>query len=434
MRALVLVDGEHYPPVTLAAIDAVRAKGHEVVAAVLLGGGEKLDGTLSLGELAVVGPGERRTLALREAITRFQPKVVVDLSDAPVVSTSDRLLFASIALAMGVVYEGEGFRFEPPDRPRLAERASIGVIGSGKRTGKTAICAALARYARTQDRRPLIVAMGRGGPSEPVVTRQPPSVDDLLGKAEAGEHASTDAYEDAITAGCTTIGARRGGSGFAGQPMHHTVFEAVRAANAEPHDLLLLEGSGTAIPPVHADRTLFVLGGSLPWIELQHGFGAYRVAISDAIVVTAPAPDDDPTLSAMLRWIDAELGAQPPVVRATLHPKPLTDVRGQRIVVATTAPASAQRAIRATFEDEHGANVVEVTNTLADRTRLREALERVRGRYDTLVTEIKAAGIDVAARTARAHGANVVFMDNVPVPAPGEASDALDALFDRVLA
>ena len=43
MRVLVLVDGEHYPPVTRWGIDVARTHGHEVEAALLVGGVEKID-------------------------------------------------------------------------------------------------------------------------------------------------------------------------------------------------------------------------------------------------------------------------------------------------------------------------------------------------------------------------------------------------------
>ena len=38
MRTLALVDGEHYPPVTRAALEVAAERGHEVVAALLVGG------------------------------------------------------------------------------------------------------------------------------------------------------------------------------------------------------------------------------------------------------------------------------------------------------------------------------------------------------------------------------------------------------------
>ena len=43
----------------------------------------------------------------------------------------------------------------------------MAVIGTGKRTGKTAVSAQLARVAAGKGISPVIVAMGRGGPAEP---------------------------------------------------------------------------------------------------------------------------------------------------------------------------------------------------------------------------------------------------------------------------
>ena len=46
MRALVIVDGEHYPPVVR---DAISEIPYDVVAAVLVGGTEKLRGDVEYG-------------------------------------------------------------------------------------------------------------------------------------------------------------------------------------------------------------------------------------------------------------------------------------------------------------------------------------------------------------------------------------------------
>ena len=43
MRTVVLVDGEHYPPVTRWGIETAIERGHEVVGAVFVGGIEKID-------------------------------------------------------------------------------------------------------------------------------------------------------------------------------------------------------------------------------------------------------------------------------------------------------------------------------------------------------------------------------------------------------
>ena len=62
--------------------------------------------------------------------------------------------------------------------------------------------------------------------------------------------------------------------------------------------------------------------------------------------------------------------------------------------------------------------IVHASANLADRAALRAELETVDA--DVYLVEIKAAGIDVVADTARARGVEVVFADNEPLPLPGE--------------
>jgi cyclic 2,3-diphosphoglycerate synthetase len=67
---------------------------------------------------------------------------------------------------------------------------------------------------------------------------------------------------------------------------------------------------------------------------------------------------------------------------------------------------------------------------LADRTGLAEDLDGAQG-YDVLLTELKAAAVDVATERALARGAEVVFVDNRPIALDGEAD--LDSVFGEVL-
>ena len=195
MRTLVLVDGEHYPPVVRAAIGELSG----VVGAVLLGGSEKLPAG-GVPELGVpVVSGETPDAALEEGLRRFQPDLVVDLSDEPVVDGRMRLRLAARTLAAGAPYQGADFRFEPPPRPPLATKPSTAVIGTGKRTGKTAVSAQLARVLVGNGRTPVIVAMGRGGPADPEVV-DPATFDlspkALLALADSGRHAASDRVQD----------------------------------------------------------------------------------------------------------------------------------------------------------------------------------------------------------------------------------------------
>lgn len=429
-RVVALVDGEHYPPVTMDALRALSDR-YEVVAAAMMGGGEKLSDAIELGGLPIVtGRAQRETL--ERALDEHAPAVVFDLSDSPVIETRARFGLACVALARGVGYHGADFTFDPPWHARRSTVPTVAVIGSGKRTGKTAVAAAFARACTAAGVRAVILAMGRGGPAEPVVTygdKERPSVTSLLAIAEAGEHAASDSYEDAVVAGVTTVGARRAGAGLAGGTGFDTVPRALAAAEEEGPDLIILEGSGTAFPPVPADATIYVVGGDAPSEQVSGGLAPLRLLLADLVVVTMA---EEPVLSsetlAALSSSVSEFAADVPIVRTVFRPAPVEPVTGKRILLATTAPEAVGASLRRHLEEVHGATVVGITHRLADRPKLSQELAGMEGTYEVLLTEVKAAAIDVAARAARAAGAEVVFCDNEPI-----ATDAdLTVAFARV--
>jgi len=427
-RTLVLVDGEHYPPVVRAAIDELRAAGSDVSGVALLGGGEKLriDETPEYGTPSdAVFSGPTPLAALLEALDHVDAEEIVDLSDEPVLDARTRMLLAAHALRLGLPYRGADFRFDPPPRPRLAAKPSVAVIGTGKRTGKTAVAAATARALAGRGLEPVVVAMGRGGPSEPEVI-DPATVDlspaALVARADAGRHAASDHLEDALTTGVTTVGTRRCGGGLAGAPGSSTFAEGVVLANERPGALLVFEGSGAAIPPAHADATICVVPATAD-AEVATGYlGPYALLLSDLVVVTLSevAPPDSsraatrslPDLEDRIRSIIPDI----PVIRTVLRPWPLAPIARRSIFFATTAPEPVAARSAAHLESRHHAAVAGWTSHLSERARLAEDLARLPDGVEVLVTELKAAAVDVATRAALERGMEVIYCDNRPEP------------------
>ena len=257
MRALVLVDGEHYAPVVR---DALAALPYDVVGALLVGGTEKLRG------------GEDYGVPLARSLDELDADVVVDLSDEPVLGPRERMLWASRALALGLPYVGADFRFDPPPFHEVACPA-LAVIGTGKRVGKTAVAGHVARLL-ARERRVVVVSMGRGGPPEPEVVETPPGLDDLVALSRSGRHAASDHLETAALAGVPTVGCRRAGGGLAGATFDSNVLEGARAALDLDPELLVFDGSGAALPPVAADARILVTSGLH---DVREGLNAYRV-------------------------------------------------------------------------------------------------------------------------------------------------------------
>src|SRR5918992_4898012 len=167
MRALAVIDGEHYAPVVR---DALVELPYDFGGAWLVGGAEKLRGEDQYG-VDVYDDLDR-------ALADLEPEVVVDLSDEPVLGPRERFRVASRVLAHGIPYVGPDFRFDPPELAPF-DLPSIGIIGTGKRVGKTAVAGhALRLFSERRD--VVVVAMGRGGPPDPETEPAGPSVERLL--------------------------------------------------------------------------------------------------------------------------------------------------------------------------------------------------------------------------------------------------------------
>jgi cyclic 2,3-diphosphoglycerate synthase len=402
-RALAIIDGEHYVSTVR---DALEELPFEFVAAHLVGGTEKLRGGEEYGVPLVD--------SLADAVAH-DAEVVVDLSDEPVLGPAERLRLASRALALGLPYVGADFRFDPPTLEPF-DLPSIGIVGTGKRVGKTALAGHAARLL-SQRYDVVVVAMGRGGPPAPEVAESPPGIDELLELSRAGRHAASDYLEDAALARVVTIGCRRAGGGLAGMPFASNVDAGAAIAAERSPDLVLFEGSGATFPPVETRKRVLVVGGrQRP--EVATGYlNAYRILVSDLVVVVG---GDEP--------VDAirEL-TNMPVLQAELRPRPVEPVHGTAAVF-TTAPSDRADGLRRALEDQ-GVDVVHLSTNLARRDDLRSELDATDA--ETYVVELKAAAVDAVIEHARSRGANVVLLDN-EVVAPG-LDDELVALAEAAV-
>jgi cyclic 2,3-diphosphoglycerate synthase len=261
VRAIALIDGEHHPPVVRDALDVLERE-HEIAAVLFVGGEEKVRGAVLDDPRAHYGrmvtlAGLDAAESLRDLAAGVPADVVVDLSGDPVLGAEDRMWLAAVATGSGLEYRAPGMTLAPPAQEHVPGAPIVSVIGTGKRVGKTALGGHLAMLLAEHDERPVIVSMGRGGPAEPVVipAGEAPDADGLLAMARGGVHAASDYLEDAVLTGVATVGCRRCGEGPAGGVFHSNTVEGVRRAMELDPSLVVLEGSGSGIPPVQSDRT-----------------------------------------------------------------------------------------------------------------------------------------------------------------------------------
>jgi cyclic 2,3-diphosphoglycerate synthase len=411
VRAVALIDGEHYPDVVRVAFAGV---GHEVVGAVFLGGTEKLRG----GEDYGVPVFE----TLEEAFEAAAPEIVLDLSDEPIADPPRRFRIASRVLARGIPYAGADFRFDPV-RFEPFSRPALAVIGTGKRVGKTAVTGHIARLL-SRELFVVVVAMGRGGPQEPVIVDREPEIEELLELSRAGGHAASDYLEGAAFASVVTVGSRRAGGGLAGAPFYSNVSAAAELAASLSPDLVVFEGSGAAIPPVEAGKRILVVGAAQDPATVIGYLGAYRVLLSDLVVLTGceePLVDEDQVQK--VRRAIAEV-SDVPVLQTIFRPRPVSDVSGRRVAYFSTAPSAAHARLREHLGREHGAEIVHISGNLSRRPELRADLASLEARSaDLYLVELKAAAIDVVAETAAERGVPVVLCDNQVHTLDGESLD-----------
>jgi cyclic 2,3-diphosphoglycerate synthetase len=417
LRALFLIDGEHYPPVVLDAMKSVReALGAEGVAAAFLGGTEKLKVNTDYGVPLVTDKDP--VSAVERALSEYAVDVVVDLSDEPVVGYRERMRVASLALSAGARYLGSDFELRPPEFHTVSTKPALAVIGTGKRVGKTAVSGYLARRLAREGFEPGVVSMGRGGPPRPeVIEGHKMEVGSayLLEALERGAHAASDYYETAALSRVTTVGCRRCGGGLAGQPFVSNVVEGAQVANGLDTGVTIFDGSGAAMPPVDVERRVLVAGAHQDPEYITGYLGAYRLMISDLLILTMseePMADEE-----KIQGIVDGVGEVKPhltVIPTVFRPRPVGEIEGLRVAYVSTAPPAVLDKLARHLEERYGCEVVAASGSLSDRERLNKDLDDIAG-AEAYLTEIKATAVDVVTRRGSEEGKAVFYCDNDPV-------------------
>ena len=370
MRAVALIDGEHY---------AGRRARRAARAAVRVG---RRDPRRRLREAS----RRRDATACRSSTDSAAPRSVVDLSDEPVLGPRRA---ASLGLARARA------RDCPTSAPTSASTRrryeafplpSLAVIGTGKRVGKTAVTAHLARLL-ARDRDVVVVAMGRGGPREPELIEYAArrSTSSSRSRAPGGTRRPTTSRSAAL-AGVPTIGCRRAGGGLRGRPFVSNVVEGARLAAGR--GARRSSSSTGAAPRSRRSRStarVLVVG---PGHDVDADLNAYRRLVSDLVVVGR--------LRASMARVPVDAAA------------PARSAAARRAASRSSPPGPAtRRTSTPTSSTSRG--------TSRDRDALRAELARLDA--DTYLVELKAAAIDVVAEHALAHGRRVVLAANDVVAA-----------------
>ena len=440
-----LVDGEHYLPVTKSALDTLDSLEHnEIVAVVFIGGTEKLREDSEEGVVEKLGrpvhfgedPHKIPYETIIEVVREYDADVVMDLSDEPIVDYSKRFKIASLVLDMGVPYEGPDFKFYPLSEHDVLKKPSLKILGTGKRIGKTAVSAYAARLIHKENYNPCVVAMGRGGPEEPEIVHGDKieiTPEYLMEQSDKGVHAASDHWEDALMSRILTIGCRRCGGGMVGDVFITNMKKGAQLANEVDADFVIMEGSGAAIPPIKTDKHIVLVGANQPIINIERFFGPYRVKMADLVVVTmCEEPMASPEKVKRIEDYIKDINPDATVISTVFRPKPLGNIKNKNVLFATTAPDSIKDVLIEHLEDKYGCKVVGTTPYLSNRPLLQKDIEKYIDEADVMLTELKAAAVDVATKDALKAGLEVVYCDNIPHVIDGNYENLPDAIINVV--
>lgn len=427
-KMLCLVDGEHYLPVTQESIDVLNNLEHiDIVAAVFIGGTEKLrdDSEESYSKVLGVPVQFAKTEEIpydiiAEMVEKYDVDSVMDLSDEPILDYPKRFKIACKVLGQGVSYEGPDFKFDPTTQYEVMEKPSIKIIGTGKRIGKTAVSGFVSRLIDKNGYEPCVIAMGRGGPQEPEIVHGEEleiTPEFLLEQSQNGVHAASDHWEDALMSRILTIGCRRCGGGMAGEVFLTNMKKGAKLANEVDSKFAIFEGSGAAIPPIKTNKNIVLIGANQPLNNLKDYFGPYRISLGDLIILTmCEEPMCNQEKREYIEEFIKEINPHAKVISTVFRPKPLADISGKKVLFATTAPESIEKELVSYLETNYNCEIVGTTHHLSNRPLLKKDIEKYIDKADIMLTELKAAAVDVATKYSMEAGLDVVYCDNIPVP------------------
>lgn len=418
-KLAVIIDGEHYPQITLDAINILKNKFRgRFCGIIFLGGTEKItSGRFSDFFDDEVFPINYFQKDFPVALDYFKPDIVYDLSDEPVVNYQIRMKIASYCFYKKASYMGPDFLFRYEKSKYITKNPSISIIGTGKRIGKTAISSYIANIFKSIGIKVVVVAMGRGGPRKPLLLKGEEiniTPEYLLSLSKNGLHASSDYIEDALMSKITTVGCRRCGGGFGGKVFLSNVIEGARIADRINPDLIILEGSGASLPDAKANVNICIIGANQEWKDIVGYMGIYRILMSDIIILTnCEKPVSD---TGKIKILEDNIKIYNPnakIYKSIFRPLPLESLKDKKVIIAMTAKNVIEEKIRKYIERNYGCFVTGMTFNLSNRPLLKKDLEYF-SNFDTVLTELKAASVDIVTDFAIKSGKEIIYMNNIP--------------------
>jgi len=106
------------------------------------------------------------------------------------------------------------------------------------------------------------------------------------------------------------------------------------------------------------------------------------------------------------------------IIKTVFRPNPLYPVEGKKVFMVLTAKSGAGNNIKKYLEKEYNCTVTGISYNLANRDKLKDELQNFND-YDVLLSELKAASVDMVTEFAASNGKDINYMNNIPVITKG---------------
>ena len=204
---------------------------------------------------------------------------------------------------------------------------------------------------------------------------------------------------------------------MAGEVFLTNMKKGAKLANEVDSKFAIFEGSGAAIPPIKTNKNIVLIGANQPLNNLKDYFGPYRISLGDLIILTmCEEPMCNQEKREYIEEFIKEINPHAKVISTVFRPKPLADISGKKVLFATTAPESIEKELVSYLETNYNCEIVGTTHHLSNRPLLKKDIEKYIDKADIMLTELKAAAVDVATKYSMEAGLDVVYCDNIPVP------------------
>lgn len=280
MDAVVLCDAKFGAAPIQAAIDfLVVEKRYRVIGAAIVADG--LPDGFSLDVPFVVEAAA--PAAVTRAAAEFSPEAVVDLTESDL---EYRFVWANEALQLGLEVHGADFRLWPPAL-RGGAAPTVTFVGAGPAVGKTAAIVSFLEEVKDK-RKTAAVVLDLGGPPYPEMVEGSGSAaaaERLLSFHRDGRKIGGDHYLIATATGVPAVGCSFAGTGLTGVPLNSLLGDAFVFAAEAGGELVVVEGSGRAMPPTTGALCFLVNVRTGP--EKLEAFPfAYQMRRAAAVVAT----------------------------------------------------------------------------------------------------------------------------------------------------